>query len=114
MNLNSLWVESMSGHGFDTIHWSTVGESTAPETQIIEFAAANGYTVFTHDLDFGMLLAAHKSTAPSVLQLRSQDVLPATIGEAIIRAIGTAQSHLESGALVTVDPIGQRIRLLPI
>ena len=44
MNLNSLWVESMSGHGFDTIHWSTVGESTAPETQIIEFAAANGYT----------------------------------------------------------------------
>lgn len=80
----------------------------------MEFAAANGYTVFTHDLEFGMLLAAHKTTAPSVLQLRSQDVLPSIIGDAVIRAIRAAQPHLESGALVTVDPIGQRIRLLPI
>lgn len=80
----------------------------------MEFAAANGYTVFTHDLESGMLLAAHKTTAPSVLQLRSQDVLPSIIGDAVIRAIRAAQPHLESGALVTVDPIGQRIRLLPI
>jgi len=59
-------------------------------------------------------LAANKTTAPSVLQLRSQYVLPATIVDAVIRAIRTAQPRLESGALVTVDPLGQRIRLLPI
>jgi predicted nuclease of predicted toxin-antitoxin system len=28
------------------------------DSEIIDFAAANGWIVFTHDLDFGMLLAA--------------------------------------------------------
>jgi predicted nuclease of predicted toxin-antitoxin system len=80
----------------------------------MEFAMANGWVVFTHDLDFGTLLAAHKTGGPSVIQVRSQDVLPSAIGEAVIRAIQTAQPHLEKGALITVDPTRHRIRLLPI
>jgi len=78
------------------------------------FAADNGYVVFTHDLDFGMLLAAQKANGPSVIQVRSQDVLPSAIGEAVLRAIRAAQPHLEKGALVTVDAIRQRMRLLPL
>lgn len=65
MNLSPLWVEFLSGRGFHTIHWSSVGEPTAPDTLIMEFASAGGFIVFTHDLDFGMLLAAHKASAPS-------------------------------------------------
>lgn len=61
-----------------------------------------------------MLLAAHKTRGPSVIQVRSQDVLPSAIGGAVLRAIRTAQPHLEKGALVTVDATRQRIRLLPI
>ena len=80
----------------------------------MEFAVANGYVVFTHDLDFGMLLAAYKTNGPSVLQVRSQDVLPSAIGAAVLRTIRAARPHLEAGALVTVDPFHQRIRLLPI
>jgi predicted nuclease of predicted toxin-antitoxin system len=80
----------------------------------LEFAGANRYVVFTHDLDFGMLLAAQKTSGPSVVQVRSQEVLPSAIGELVLRAIRDAQPHLEKGALVTVDPPRQRIRLLPI
>jgi hypothetical protein len=41
-------------------------------------------------------------------------VLPSAIGETVVRAIAAARVHLEAGALVTIDPARQRIRLLPI
>jgi len=42
-------------------------------------AAANGFVIFTHDLDFGALLADRESRQPSVIQIRTQDALPAAI-----------------------------------
>jgi len=53
-------------------------------------------------------------SGPSVIQLRSQEVLPSAIGETVLRAIRAAEPHLEKGAIVTVDPVRQRVRLLPI
>ena len=38
----------------------------------------------------------------------------AAIGEIVVRALRTSRSYLEAGALVTVDPNRNRIRLLPI
>jgi predicted nuclease of predicted toxin-antitoxin system len=114
MNLSPLWVPFLAEHGFGAIHWSTVGQPGAADSEIIDFAAANGWIVFTHDLDFGMLLAALRTKSPSVIQVRSQDVLPAAIGDIVLRAIRTAEPHLEAGALVTVDSIRHRVRLLPI
>ncbi len=114
MNLSPLWISFFASSGFDAIHWATVGQATAPDSEILAYAAANAYTVFTHDLDFGMLLAAHGTAGPSVIQLRSQEVLPSAVGEVVLRAIRAARPHLETGALVTIDPVRQRIRLLPI
>jgi len=113
MNLSPLWVQFLTDRGFEAVHWSTVGEINAPDSEILQFAAANGWIVFTHDLDFGMLLAVEKTAGPSVIQVRSQDVLPAAIGEIVLRAIEAAEAYLEAGALVTVDPSRHRIRLLP-
>lgn len=114
MNLSPLWVQFLSGRGFDVIHWSDVGAATASDSVILDYAAAQQLVVFTHDLDFGTLLAARKAEGPSVLQLRAQDVLPAAAGDSVLRAIQVARTHLERGALVTVDLFRQRIRLLPI
>jgi len=114
MNLSPLWVPFLSSNGFDAVHWSTVGHFAAPDLEILEYSVAHGYVVFTHDLDFGMLLAASKGTRPSVLQMRSQDVLPSAMGAAVLRAIQAAQMHLEQGALVTLDSSRERIRILPI
>jgi predicted nuclease of predicted toxin-antitoxin system len=61
-----------------------------------------------------MLLAAQNAQAPSVIQVRAQDVLPSAIGEVVVRAIRAAEPNLEAGALVTIDPVRQRIRMLPI
>jgi predicted nuclease of predicted toxin-antitoxin system len=114
MNLSPLWAQFLTDRGFESVHWSTVGKSDAPDSEIMQFAVATGWIVFTHDLDFGMLLAVEKAAGPSVIQVRSQDVLPSAIGEIVLRAIEVAEAHLEAGALVTVDPARHRIRLLPI
>ena len=53
MNLSPLWVSFLAEKGFTAIHWSTIGEPCAPDSEILDFAAANDWIVFTHDLDFG-------------------------------------------------------------
>ena len=114
MNLSPLWVKFLAEAGFDSIHWSRVGEAFAQDTEILEYASENGLVIFAHDLDFGALLATRKVRQPSVIQIRTQEVLPTAIGEIVVRALRTSRPHLEAGALVTVDPNRNRIRILPI
>jgi predicted nuclease of predicted toxin-antitoxin system len=104
LNLRPLWVSFLAEFGFDSIHWSSIGEASAPDVQILDFAGANGLIVFTHDLDFGALLASRKTRQPSVIQVRTQNVLPAAIGGVVVRALQASRRQLEEGALVTVDP----------
>jgi predicted nuclease of predicted toxin-antitoxin system len=114
MNLSPIWTQFLVAHGLDAVHWSTIGDTSAPDWKIFDYAASNGFVVLTHDLDFGTLLAGRKSRGPSVIQVRTQDVLPSAIGAVVLRAIEAARDHLEVGAIVTVDPAQHRIRLLPI
>ena len=114
MNLSPDWAPFLVDQGFQAVHWSKIGRPSVPDSEIFEYASRNQFVVFTHDLDFGMLLALRKSSGPSVLQIRSQDVLPAAVGELVVRAITATYDHLREGALVTIDPARHRIRLLPI
>src|SRR5262249_42080408 len=109
-----MWVPFLVGHGLEAVHWSTIGETSAADSEILDYADANGFVVFTPHLQLGMLLAARKSRGPSVIQVRTQDVLPSVIGVAVLNAIAAARSQLETGALVTVDLARNRIRALPI
>ena len=76
MNLSPLWVQFLADSGFDSIHWSSIGQASAPDTEIMDYASIHGLVVFTHDLDFGALLANRKTRQPSVFQIRTQDTLP--------------------------------------
>lgn len=114
MSLSPYWVEFLAGNGIDSAHWSAVGSPMAPDREIFDYAANHGWIVFTHDLDFGALLAISGSKGPSVIQVRGQDVLPSVIGHVIVNAIKSAHQHLNSGALITIDLAGHRTRILPI
>jgi predicted nuclease of predicted toxin-antitoxin system len=114
MNLSPLWVRFLSR---TESRLSTGPRSVRCRLQIhliLDYAASNGFVIFTDDLDFGMLLAARKSRGPSVIQVRTQDVLPSAIGTVVLRAIEASREHLEVGAIVSVDLSQNRIRLLPI
>jgi predicted nuclease of predicted toxin-antitoxin system len=76
MNLPPRWVETLRAAGFDAVHCSNTGRFDASDAEILGWAASNVHVVFTHDLDFGAILAATRGRAPSVLQLRTEDVTP--------------------------------------
>ena len=42
------------------------------------WARENRYTVFTNDLDYGALLFATAASSPSVIQIRTEDIRPAS------------------------------------
>lgn len=114
MNLPPVWVEFLENEGFEAIHWSLAGNPTAPDREVLAWARDNEYVVFTHDLDFGRLLALTNATGPSVVQTRAQDVTPTAIGSALLAVLRLFPTQLTAGALITVDETGNRVRLLPI
>ncbi len=112
MNLSPLWVSFLIERGFDAFtgrslgrlthrtrkSWSSPKPATSlylPTTWISE-----GFSRCTIEV--------------GPVQIRTQDVLPSTIGQLVIDALNAARTHLEVGALVTVDPVNHRIRLLPL
>lgn len=71
MNLSPAWIPLLVGAGFEALHWSTVGDPKSVDTTIMDWARGRGYIVFTHDLDFGSILASTGATGPSVIQVRT-------------------------------------------
>lgn len=57
MNLPRSWVGFLNNAGHDAVHWASVGDPRAEDVEIMEYARSEARVVFTHDLDFGMLLA---------------------------------------------------------
>jgi predicted nuclease of predicted toxin-antitoxin system len=80
---------------------------------IFSWSLNNGFIVFTNDLDFGTILAATQAKAPSVIQIRGQDVLPASMGKRVIDALHEFESILAQGALVTINFNRAKVRVLP-
>jgi predicted nuclease of predicted toxin-antitoxin system len=113
MNLAPDWVEVFEQQGWQALHWSTVGDPRATDHIIMEWARNNGYSVFTHDLDFGALLAIARAQGPSVIQIRTQDIIPQSLGHRLVQILRQYESLLESGALITVDENKSRVHILP-
>ena len=114
MNLSPEWVAYLRERGFAAIHWATVGAHHAPDSVVMQWARDHEHMVFTHDLDFGILLAHSRAGRPSVIQVRTQDVTPDHLGPLVVTALRTHAEALSNGALLTVDEMKSRVRILPI
>ena len=66
MNLPPRWVDFFANHGLNAVHWSTIGQLNAPDSDVLEWARENDHIVFTHDLDFSVLLSLTREVGPSV------------------------------------------------
>ena len=78
------------------------------------YARANDYVVFTHDLDFGTLLALTQAESPSVVQVRAQNILPPHLAIIIVAVLRANEETLEQGALIVIDEGRARVRILPL
>jgi len=114
MNLSPRWVKALSDANFEVHHWSTLGAMNAPDSEIMAYACANNFVVLTNDLDFSAILAASNEKNPSVVQIRADDLNPDKIGKQVIAALHQMSAELMEGALLSVDPVRTRLRLLPL
>jgi predicted nuclease of predicted toxin-antitoxin system len=114
MNLSPGWVAGLQSLGFESVHWSQVGAATAPDREVLSWCATHGHVLFTHDLDFGAILAASAERSPSVVQLRAENVIPEAMLGHVVRALRHVEKELALGALITVEPDRHRVRLLPL
>lgn len=114
MNLSPMWATFLSEAGFPTTHWSEAGAHDATDETLMRYAAAHDLVVLTNDLDFAAIMAATGDRKPSVVQVRSDNLSPAVIGEVVIRALRAAETQLDEGALISVRPGGTRLHVLPL
>ena len=114
MNLSPSWVDRLARHGFEAVHWSAIGAATAPDHEILAWAHQHGSVLVTNDLDFSAILAAGVAEGPSVVQLRTQDLLSDAAISIVANALEVHREDIERGALLSIDEGGSRMRMLPL
>jgi len=114
MNLSPDWVQTLTAAGFHAVHWSKVGDPRATDQTILDWARQTDHIVFTHDFDFGTLLALTHARGPSVLQVRTQNITPQHAGPLVVAALQSYWRELVGGALLVVYEHKSRVRILPL
>jgi predicted nuclease of predicted toxin-antitoxin system len=114
MNVSPELCHRLGVAGHEAVHWSSAGFPSARDETIMAFARDHGQVLLTHDLDFGSLLALTHAAGPSVIQIRTQDVLSDRFLSLVCAAAKQFENELQAGALVVVDEERSRVRVLPI
>jgi predicted nuclease of predicted toxin-antitoxin system len=114
VNLSPTWVDVLKRHSVESLHWTSIGDARATDAEILVWARDNGYVVFTHDLDFTTILALTKASGPSTIQVRTQDVTPSNLERVVVATLGEHRVAIETGAIVVVDEMRSRVRILPL
>jgi predicted nuclease of predicted toxin-antitoxin system len=112
MNLSTDWVAPLRQVGIDTVHWSELGPPDASDDAIMVWSRENHAIVLTRDLDFGAALMLHALPSPSVVQLRIKKIRPEQDIALVRRALSLHGTHLERGAIVTIEEHRIRARVL--
>ena len=114
MNLSPSWCRRLEERGFEAVHWSTIGAPTTPDDEILTWAREHGFVIITNALDFSAILAATSGQAPSVVQVRMQDLISDLAINSVVRALETYRVEVDEGALLSIDESGARVRMLPL
>jgi predicted nuclease of predicted toxin-antitoxin system len=114
VNLSPDWADALAAESWDAVHWSSIGDPRATDDVLMGWARENDRVVFTHDLDFGTLLALSHASGPSVVQVRARNVLPDHLSPIVVAALEQHEADLATGAIVVVDESSSRVRVLPL
>src|ERR1043166_7252806 len=114
MNLSPVWLRFFHAAGIESVHWTEVGAPSAEDHEIMAGARKHAWIVMTADLDFSAILAATNETGPSVLQIRADLLTPDALGPTVLDALAKTEAELEAGAIVSVDRMRMRVRILPL
>jgi predicted nuclease of predicted toxin-antitoxin system len=114
-NLSPLVATGLRDAGHDAVHARDADLRTASDTAVIEFARENGYVVVSADTDFGTLLAATGSNAPSVVLIRRTiDRRTSRLLALLLDNLDQVEESLADGAVVVLEDSRVRVRRLPL
>ncbi len=99
MNLSPSWVERLARHRFEAVHWSSMGAATAPDVEILAWANEHHFVIITNDLDFSAILATGAVDGPSVVQVRTQDLLSDAAVSIVAKALEAHRDVSQSARL---------------
>ena len=78
------------------------------------WATEHEFVLITNDLDFSAILAASARASPSVVQIRTHDLLSDEAVSTVVKAFEAHREDIERGALLSIDEGGTRVRMLPL
>jgi predicted nuclease of predicted toxin-antitoxin system len=116
MNLSPNWKEFLEKNEYITLHWTEIGEKTAPDSEIFDWASKENYIIFLFlptILIFGAILAFTNAIKPSVVQVSTQDVTLDYLGETFLLLLKKFEIQLKEGAIVTFDEEKMKVKILP-
>jgi predicted nuclease of predicted toxin-antitoxin system len=76
MNLTPRWVEHLRLAGYEVIHWSSIGNMSAPDQEICDHDRLHELVLLTNYLDFPRILAHTKHRVVPIGALASFQVQP--------------------------------------
>jgi predicted nuclease of predicted toxin-antitoxin system len=100
--------------GHDAVHASSVGLSSASDTQILEVARAEGRVVITADLDYPRLIATARAPGPGIILFRGGSYSDKNMVRLLDRVLARADRLELERSITVVDRSRIRRRALPI
>ncbi len=107
-------VEWLRENGHDAEHLSELGLVRLPNGEIFERGIDEERVVITFDLDFSEIAAAARGRSTSVIVFRLRNTTSANQIRRLEAVLGASSTHLEAGAVISVEDGRHRIRLMPI
>ena len=114
MGVSTTTLVALRQNGHDVEHLSELGLHQMEDQDIVSRAKAQERVVLTFDLDFGEIMALAGSSRPSVILFRMRNQTPPVVTERLLHTIQHYSAEVASGAFVTIEDFGCRIRRLPL
>ncbi len=99
---------------WNAVHACSLGLQGKTDVHIVEYAIREGLIIITHDLDYSRIVSLSGKDKPSILSFRLEKISKDVLFSLVSLNKVQLEYYLQKGALVSIDEIGFRFRLLPV
>ena len=114
MGISKRSVDWLRSRGHDIIHLSEQGLQCMLDVDVFKKAKGEKRIILTMDLDFGQIVAASKTTSPSVVVFRLSNERSENINKRLEELLSKCSNDMREGSIISVSDNNIRVRHLPI
>ena len=114
LNVAPRTVAFLRSRGHDVVRVDGRAADAAADAAIVEAARRDRRAVLTQDLDFSAIVALSGRAEPSVISVRLTSSRVEAVNARLDVVLPLVEQDVAAGAIVTVEDVRVRCRLLPI